>query len=60
MMASPVPRLTIIGVFLAFAAVAVAILNLHRVANLGMPWLAPLLTVFGAVCVIVAAKQSRK
>lgn len=33
----------IIGILFLVAAVVAAILNLHRVADLGMPWLAPLL-----------------
>jgi ketosteroid isomerase-like protein len=35
------------------------ILNLHRVADLGMPWLGPLLLVLGAVFGILASKGQR-
>ena len=51
--------LRLIGILLLVAAVAAAILNLHRVANLGMPWLAPLLMVLGAALVIFAKKRQR-
>jgi hypothetical protein len=56
-MTSPVLRL--IGILFAVAAVVAAVLNLHRVANLGMPWLAPLLIVVSAAFVIFA-KRGRK
>lgn len=49
--------LRLIGILLLVAAVAAAILNLHRVANLGMPWLAPLLLVLGAALVVVARRR---
>jgi len=49
--------LRLIGLLLVVAAVVAAILNLHRVANLGMPWLAPLLIVLGAAFVISAKKR---
>jgi hypothetical protein len=49
--------LRLIGILLLVAAVAAAILNLHRVADLGMPWLAPLLIVLGAAFVIFAKKS---
>jgi hypothetical protein len=51
--------LRLIGLLILVAAVAVAILNLHRVADLRMPWLAPLLLVFGAAAVIAARKRPR-
>lgn len=41
----------LIGIFFLVAAVVAAVLNLHRVADLGMPWLAPLFLVFGAALV---------
>ena len=49
--------LRLIGILLLVAAVAAAILNLHRVANLGMPWLGPLLLVLGAAFVVFAKRQ---
>jgi len=51
--------LRFIGILLLVAAAAAAILNLHRVANLGMPWLGPLLLVLGAVFVISAKRLQR-
>ncbi len=42
--------LRLFGIVFLFGAVVVAVLNLHRVANLGLPWLAPLLLIFGVVC----------
>jgi len=48
-----------IGFLLIVAAVAAAILNLHRVADLRMPWLAPLLLVLGAVFIIFAKRLQR-
>jgi hypothetical protein len=47
-----------IGILLLVAAAAAAILNLHRVADLHMPWLAPLLLVCG-VALVVSAKRRR-
>ena len=49
--------LRVIGMLLLVAAVVTAILNLHRVADLRMPWLAPLLLVFGAAFVILARRR---
>jgi len=49
--------LRLIGILLLVAAVAASILNLHRVANLGMPWLGPLLLVLGAGFVVLARKR---
>ena len=51
--------LRLLGILLLVAAVAAAILNLHRVADLGMPWLAPLLLVCGAALVVFAKKRRR-
>jgi len=48
----------LIGILLLVAAAAAAILNLHRVADLRMPWLAPFLLVCGAALVI-SAKRSQ-
>jgi hypothetical protein len=39
--------LRVIGFLLLAAAVLVAVLNLKRVANLGMLWLSPVLMVIG-------------
>ena len=50
--------LRILGLLLLVAAVVAAILNLHRVADLRMPWLAPLLLVFGAAFVVLARKRT--
>jgi len=47
----------VIGILLLVAAVIAAILNLHRVANLGMPWLAPVLLVFGAALIASARRR---
>jgi hypothetical protein len=49
--------LRLIGILLMVAAVAAAVLNLHRVTNLGMPWLGPLLLVLGAALVVVARRR---
>jgi hypothetical protein len=51
--------LRLIGILFLVAAVVAAVLNLHRVANLGMPWLAPLFIIVGAAFVIFA-KRGRK
>ena len=45
------------GIALLIAAAVVAILNLHRVADLRMPWLAPLLMVLGIAFVALARRQ---
>jgi len=42
--------LRLFGILFLVGAVVVAVLNLHRVANLGLPWVAPLLLMLGAVC----------
>ena len=47
----------VIGILFLVAAVVAAVLNLHRVANLGMPWLGPILLVLGAALVISAKKR---
>ena len=51
--------LRIIGILFLVGAVLAAILNLHRVANLGMPWLAPLLLIFGAALVVFAKRAGK-
>jgi hypothetical protein len=47
----------LIGIVLLITAAVAAILNLHRVADLRMPWLAPLLMVSGLVFVILARRR---
>ena len=47
----------LIGIVLLITAAVVAILNLHRVADLRMPWLAPLVMVWGVVFVIIARRR---
>ena len=51
--------LRLIGLLLVISAAVVAVLNLHRVANLGLPWLAPLLLVIGVVFVVVSRRGKR-
>ena len=47
------------GIALLIVAALVAILNLHRVADLRMPWLAPGLMVLGIAFVAVARRPKR-
>ena len=47
-----------LGILFLVGAVAAAILNLHRVADLGMPWLAPLLLIIGAGLTIFSKRRS--
>ena len=47
----------LIGIVLLITAAVAAILNLHRVADLRMPWLAPLLMVWGVVFVVFARRR---
>jgi hypothetical protein len=47
----------VIGILLLMTAVVVSILNLHRVADLRMPWLAPLFMVWGLAFVILARRR---
>ena len=51
--------LRLIGILILVSAAVVAVLNLHRVADLRMPWLAPLLLVLGAVVVALARRGTR-
>lgn len=53
------PLLRLIGFLLIVAAAVAAILNLHRVADLGLPWLGPLLLIVGAAFVAFARKRQR-
>jgi hypothetical protein len=47
----------IVGILFLIVAVIVAILNLHRVADLRMPWLAPLFMILGAALVIASRRR---
>ena len=49
--------LRLIGFLLIIAAAVAAILNLHRVADLGLPWLGPLLLILGAALVAFARRR---
>ena len=49
--------LRIIGILFLVAAAVVAVLNLKRVANLGMVWLSPPLLILGLALVAVAARR---
>ena len=51
--------LRLFGILFLVGAVVVAVLNLHRVANLGLPWAAPLLLILGAVCMAVSRRGQR-
>ncbi len=51
--------LRLFGILLLMGAAVVAILNLHRVANLGLPWAAPLLLILGAVCMALSRRGQR-
>lgn len=51
--------LRLIGFLFLVAAIVAAILNLHRVADLRMPWLAPVLLVLGAALVVAARRRQR-
>lgn len=48
--------LQVFGIIFLAGAVVLAILNLHRVADLGLPWVAPLLLIFGAVCMTLSRR----
>jgi cytochrome bd-type quinol oxidase subunit 2 len=49
--------LRVIGILVLVAAAVVAVLNLKRVANLGMMWLSPPLLVVGVALVTLAARK---
>jgi hypothetical protein len=51
--------LRLIGFLFIVGAVVAAVLNLHRVADLRMPWLAPLLLVLGAALVFASRRSKR-
>lgn len=50
----------VIGFLFIIGAVVAAVLNLHRVADLRMPWLAPPLLVIGAAFVIASRRSKRE
>jgi hypothetical protein len=47
----------VIGILFLVAAAVVAVLNLKRVANLGMMWLSPPLLIVGLGFVAIAARR---
>lgn len=49
--------LRVIGILFLVAAAVVAVLNLKRVANLGMVWLSPPLLIVGMALVVLAARR---
>ncbi|HEY5073788.1 MAG TPA: hypothetical protein VII34_03765 [Pyrinomonadaceae bacterium] len=51
--------LRLFGILFMVGAAVVAVLNLHRVANLGLPWVTFLLMAFGLACVGLAARMAR-
>ena len=51
--------LRLIGILFMVGAAAVAVLNLHRVANLGLPWLTFLLFAFGLACIGLSSRLAR-
>jgi hypothetical protein len=51
--------LSLIGLLFLVGAVVAAVLNLHRVADLRMPWLAPVLMIIGAALVIASKRNKR-
>jgi hypothetical protein len=46
-----------VGILVLVAAAVVAVLNLKRVANLGMMWLSPPLLIVGIALVALAARK---
>jgi hypothetical protein len=51
--------LRLFGILFMVGAAVVAVLNLHRVANLGLPWVTFLLMAFGLACVGLSARIAR-
>ncbi|HEV7474494.1 MAG TPA: hypothetical protein VGN90_10630 [Pyrinomonadaceae bacterium] len=49
--------LRLIGILFLVGAAVVAVLNLKRVANLGMMWLSPPLLIVGLALVALAARR---
>jgi hypothetical protein len=52
--------LRIIGIAFLIVAAIVAVLNLKRVADLGLSWLVPTLMVLGLALVAVARRRKRQ
>jgi hypothetical protein len=50
--------LRILGILILVAAVVIAVLNLKRVANLGMLWLNAPLLVIGVALILVARRRT--
>ncbi len=48
--------LRLLGILFMVGAAVVAVLNLHRVANLGLPWVTFLLMAFGLACVALSRR----
>lgn len=51
--------LRLLGIVFLLAAVTVAVLNLKRVADLGLLWLSPILIVLGAACIALSRRRQR-
>jgi hypothetical protein len=51
--------LRLLGILFMVGAAVVAVLNLHRVANLGLPWVTFLLMAIGLACVGISARLAR-
>jgi hypothetical protein len=51
--------LRLLGILFMVGAAVVAVLNLHRVANLGLPWLTFLLFAFGLACIGFSSRLAR-
>jgi hypothetical protein len=51
--------LRLLGILFMVSAAVVAVLNLHRVANLGLPWLTFLLFAFGLACIGLLSRLAR-
>jgi hypothetical protein len=51
--------LRLIGILFLVAAVVLAILNLKRVADLGMIWAGPALMIIGAAFMVLARRSER-
>lgn len=51
--------LRLLGVLFMVSAAVVAVLNLHRVANLGLPWLTFLFFAFGLACLGLSRRAKR-
>lgn len=49
--------LRLIGIIFLVTAAVLAVLNLKRVANLGMPWLSPPFLIIGMAFIIMARRQ---